>query len=344
MAGTFKFRKGLVVADLSGGVMQFGVDPRCALRLTGLATCEVKWLRDVGARRHLSLRAAASWAGVSDARRDQILEALGAAGALVCENSRRKLPALTAPGGGVADVQALGALRFDGAGKLTLLQRARAAIALTVIDRLGALIALNLATAGVGRLILPDDAAVEPGDVGFGAYLDGAVGCSRYASLATRLRQVCPSIQVTPDGVADLTVVLGAHRVGPERVVRLMGQGAPHLAITMREADVIVGPLVIPGETPCLRCVDLWRAEQDPWWEALWTQLPSQAPSEALLVASAAALATGQVLAFIDQARPVTLRGELEVALPQAIAQFRTIESHRECGCTRLMSKAAPVA
>lgn len=42
--------------------------------------------------------------------------------------------------------------------------------------------------------------------------------------------------------------------------------GMPHLHVGLTAEAVVVGPLVVPGETSCLRCVHLHRRDRDPHW------------------------------------------------------------------------------
>lgn len=53
----------------------------------------------------------------------------------------------------------------------------------------------------------------------------------------------------------------------------LMDAGRPHLQVRMRDGVGIVGPLVLPGLTSCLSCIDLHRADRDPEWPIVAAQL-----------------------------------------------------------------------
>ena len=44
-----------------------------------------------------------------------------------------------------------------------------------------------------------------------------------------------------------------------------MSENIVHLPISnIIEEKIIIGPIVIPGKTPCLNCLNLWRADQFP--------------------------------------------------------------------------------
>lgn len=72
---------------------------------------------------------------------------------------------------------------------------------------------------------------------------------------------------------ADLAV-LTDYLVADPRVVRdLHDAGTAHLPVRVRDGAGLIGPLVIPGVTSCLRCADLHRSDADPAWPAIATQL-----------------------------------------------------------------------
>jgi bacteriocin biosynthesis cyclodehydratase domain-containing protein len=138
----------------------------------------------------------------------------------------------------------------------------------------------------------------------------------------------------------DLAILAGRHSL--EFRAALMRQRIPHLATSAEEAIGIVGPLVIPGRTACLRCLDLHRTDRDPAWPLILAQLgerESEPPAcDAPLAAAVAAHAAAQALAFID--RPgeaaeagATVNGTLELVLPTWQWRRRTWPPHPHCNC-----------
>jgi len=74
-------------------------------------------------------------------------------------------------------------------------------------------------------------------------------------------------------GGADLAL-LTDYLVADPRVVRDLHDAAvPHLAVRVRDGTGLIGPLVIPGVTSCLRCADLHRSDRDNAWPAVAAQL-----------------------------------------------------------------------
>jgi bacteriocin biosynthesis cyclodehydratase domain-containing protein len=114
----------------------------------------------------------------------------------------------------------------------------------------------------------------------------------------------------------------------------------PHLAVSASEAIGVVGPLVLPGRSACLRCLDLTRAERDPAWPLILAQLSAQAGTDppgcdTVLATTVAAQAVAQVLAFIDEdgRAPAVTDGTLELVLPGWQWRRRTWQPHPQCGC-----------
>jgi hypothetical protein len=115
----------------------------------------------------------------------------------------------------------------------------------------------------------------------------------------------------------------------------------PHLAAAASEAIGVVGPLVLPGGSACLRCLDLTRAERDPAWPLILAQLTgggADPPAcDTVLAAAVAAQATAQALAFTDRpaSASAVINGTLELVLPDWRWRRRTWQPHHRCDCGR---------
>jgi bacteriocin biosynthesis cyclodehydratase domain-containing protein len=135
----------------------------------------------------------------------------------------------------------------------------------------------------------------------------------------------------------DLAVLVGRQPL--DLRASLMRELIPHLAASADEAIGIVGPLVIPGRTACLRCMDFTRTDRDPAWPLILAQLAGRAPDplacDAPLAAAVAAQAAAQALAFIDRAAAAeaVTNGTLELFLPEWQWRRRTWPRHRDCAC-----------
>ncbi|WP_244286077.1 ThiF family adenylyltransferase [Cellulosimicrobium cellulans] len=336
------------------GEVQVGTDPRWSVRLAGLEPGEEEWLHALAspsARRGDGCEAATP---AAPARRAALVRLLEEAHLLV--PARRRRPVSPAPGNGEADVGVLSALRPDGAGHRVLAARARATVAVVGLGRVGAALAVHLATAGVGTIALEDHGTVLATDVGVGAYRLRDVGASRETAVRRLVEEVAPGVVIAAGGDArppadasaatrapgrppDVVVVVEHGAADPERVARLVGEGVAHLSVVVREADVVVGPFVRPGLDPCLTCVDLHHADADPCWPQLARQLRERgvrAGEESSLAASAAAVALGQVLAALDGLVPRAATACIEIPAPDAVPRLRETGRHPRCGCDEL--------
>jgi hypothetical protein len=126
-----------------------------------------------------------------------------------------------------------------------------------------------------------------------------------------------------------------------EEARRRVDPQTPHLLAEVRDTTGVVGPLVLPGRSTCLRCLDLTRTDLDPDWPSLAAQLalPSQVrvACDGPLALAVAAQAAGQVLALVDgTVDPAAVGGTLERALPDWRWRRRTWPVHPDCGCVLL--------
>ena len=152
------------------------------------------------------------------------------------------------------------------------------------------------------------------------------------------MQRAAPDVRTGDDGaVPDLVVLTGPTL--PDLVDALRRDLVPHLALRTGEAIGVVGPLVLPGRSACLRCVDLRKASGDPAWpkvlaQATFGRLRPEA-CDTVLAAMTATLASAQVLAYIDRPGtvPAAANGTLEVVLPDWQWRRRTWPPHAACTC-----------
>ena len=136
-------------------------------------------------------------------------------------------------------------------------------------------------------------------------------------------------------GPVDLTIVASSTQE-PDRVVvdGLLRTDQPHLLVRPRAGGVLVGPLVVPGRTSCVRCADLTRTDLDPGWPAVLAQLCRRRCSVPDPLATwAGAMVLSQALAFLRGTGGDTLGSTLEMAAPHFDQSWRIWPPHRGCGC-----------
>lgn len=148
------------------------------------------------------------------------------------------------------------------------------------------------------------------------------------------------AISALPHAPSDFDcVVLADHSIpDPGTVAELMRSLTPHVPVRLRDGCGVVGPLVLPGHTSCLRCADLVRCEYDREWPYLAAQLfGTTGTASATTVAATAALAVAQVDALLTRPigpPPTTLGRSIEVDVDRASLTQRMWPVHRLCGCT----------
>jgi bacteriocin biosynthesis cyclodehydratase domain-containing protein len=156
---------------------------------------------------------------------------------------------------------------------------------------------------------------------------------------AEQVRRTAPATDVRTSRLpgAALAVVAPVTGVVPPETAAAVRRQV-HLVVVVRETTAAVGPFVVPGLTPCLRCVELARSERDPQWPALAAQLAGAPRAveacDIALATLAASLATLHALTWLDgDELPPSAGGVLEVDLEGGRLRRRSVAAHPECGC-----------
>ncbi len=233
-------------------------------------------------------------------------------------------------------------------------RRERGVVHVLGLGRTGAALALALASAGVGTILLEDDTTVAAADVGPGAFRLADIGLARSAALRRQVLALDPRCHAHivhegggPDmGCLDLAVVVGHDAVGTETAARFMVTDIPHLCVLVREQDGTVGPFVLPGETACAECVERHRSADDPQWLQVCEQLAEnggdghghrrQPPllEGAALSTALAGTAAAQALLFLDAVnQPSTWSSVLTFHQDNGRWSREEYAVHPDCGC-----------
>lgn len=115
---------------------------------------------------------------------------------------------------------------------------------------------------------------------------------------------VVPWAGADTDRVAAGTavIVLAAHRVDPRRTAMLVRDDIAHLPLVFDGRRARIGPVVHPGRTACLTCLDAERRRADPHWPVIAAQLLGRRLAD---VDVALAAEAGRAARFLLEA-PVT--------------------------------------
>lgn len=350
-------RAGLRPVWRSRTCLQLGLDPARAVAVDDVDEPVARVLLGLdGSRTESEVLAAAAESGVDRRSLSGLLAELRDRGVVrdhdgPATESARELPRHVA-GRLAPDHASLSLLGTGQEADEVLDHRRRAAVVVHGADRVGVPLAALLGAAGVGHVHVVDSGAARPSDVIPGGLGAPDVHRSRASGAADAIRRCAPeagTAALPPHRLPDLVVIGSTRPVESELRAALHSAAVPHLIVGVRETTAVVGPLVLPGTTGCLRCADLHRADRDPSWPMVAAQLTGRdrrgiEPCDVALAAIAAAIGVLQCLALIDGGEPATRGGALELALPDWRLRRRSWPPHRRCDCGSWSEGTGPPA
>jgi hypothetical protein len=243
------------------------------------------------------------------------------------------------------ELTALAARHGERAAEL-LSARRHASVVVHGSGRTGAHLAALLAAAGVGRVHCVTNGSVRLFHATPGGVEPGDEGLDLMHASEAAIARAAPEADTTPLAVGeqpDLTILAIDAPIDDDRRGALHAAGAAHLAVVLGTDHGVIGPLVLPGLTSCLRCADLHRRDRDPAWTALAVQLtvarrhgPESDVAVATVVVGAAAL---QALAFLDGGEPACIDGTLELHQPDWRLRRRSWPPHPDCDCVPIRDR-----
>lgn len=225
-------------------------------------------------------------------------------------------------------------------GMSVLEERAKTSVHIDALGQGGSLIALGLAAAGIGRILTSDRQLVTEQDTGPLGFDASAVGKARTRALEELLRLKPGSTQVidfdslTPARARHaLRVLTTQNALAPGKYQPLLRSRQPHVAVFFGSETISVSPLI--SGSPCLGCLDLWKAEADSNWPTLAAQLIGRSDylEDAQSCLFAAAMVTGEILRAIDS--PEVEREFIghRLKLDSGRVEEWTWAAHETCGC-----------
>ncbi len=219
-----------------------------------------------------------------------------------------------------------------------LRRRRETAVRVVGSGRVTVAVATALASAGVGHVAVHACGSVTAADLGTG-YQSGDLGRSRGEAAADAVRRCAPEVIITDRRRPDLIVLCDILVPEPAMVTELIGNRIPHVIGYAHEGTAVVGPMVWPGRSSCLRCAELHRADMDIAWPKLAAQLVGQIPAAGLACTQlAAALITEQVLAALagptaGLPAPPTWSAALELDPVRGSLRHHPRPVHPRCSC-----------
>ncbi|MGY1751358.1 ThiF family adenylyltransferase [Modestobacter sp. SYSU DS0511] len=313
-------------ADGRDGVRVWPAGPEIARLLTGID----------GRRTERALRGDWSAAGLGDDVVEDLLAGLRGAG-LLHEVSAGDLLA-TDPGPAAASRADL-ELPTVAAGRWRV--RRQSSVVVEGATRVGTPLAALLAASGVGRVSVRDRGLTTAGEPVVGGVAVVDEGRPRVLAAADAVRRASPLTDLRPlppEQHPDLVVLCRPWAAVDPLTAALHRDGVAHLVATVRGETGVVGPLVLPGVSSCLRCAEGWRRDDDPAWPAIAVQLAASRPGPAgstLTCLATAVTAAVQALAHLDggDRAPAVLDAAVELRPPSLEPRLRRWPPHPACGC-----------
>ncbi|MCZ7416657.1 ThiF family adenylyltransferase [Streptomyces sp. WMMC897] len=332
--------------------VQYGVTPAHAVVLGPVDTATGSFLDLLdGTRSMARLREAAAGMGLARGTAERVVDRLTGAGLLEDAAAVRGAAVPGAAGERLRpDLASLSVLHpCPGTAPRLLAARRSAQVQVRGGGRVGGTLAALLAAAGVGRVEVADGGCVTAGDTAPGGVGPEQEGRRRSAALRRVVTRAAPWSR-RPRGEPgragsglDLVVFaprdgLAAYAPDPEPARELLAAGRPHLYTGVLEATGFVGPLVLPGESACARCMWERRAAREPAWPLMvgqWRQARrTTVPAcDVALAAVTAGAAASFVLSFLDGdgAAPPGVRGSF--VLPGLRREEEAVRPYSECPC-----------
>jgi hypothetical protein len=329
--------------------VQYGAAPAHAVLLGPVdnTTAGFMELMD-GTRSLVQLREEAARLGLSRSTADRLVDRLSSAGVLDDATADRQAAA------GVTDGLRpdLGSLsvmhREPGGGLRRLVARRDKCVQVRGAGRVGSLVAATLSAAGIGEVDVVDGGHVEPWDTMPGGVTASEVGERRDAAARKAVGRAKPwrgRPRGRPRGRIALVVLaprdgLDAYAPDPATSEGFVQAGTPHLYGGVVESTGVVGPLVLPGRSPCAGCVLRVRAEREPSWPLVVGQWRTSGRRRSGIPACDAALATtvagavaSYALSFLDGDGDCAAGYRVRYAMPHLMGDTEQFTAHPECPC-----------
>lgn len=177
-------------------------------------------------------------------------------------------------------------------------------------------------------------AFLHPSDIGL-AFKTRTLELSRELSLFPL------SLDASESGfglASDRKIAIAVGPVPADHIQEWMSQGTAHLFIDAPDsANLDIGPLVIPGHSPCTRCLSMSLEEQNSTWREIHLEKLLR-PTREVPVAIAhhvAGIAALEILHFMDVGRSLLIGKRVRVDFHQpAMPTHQSFTRHPACGCS----------
>ncbi|MDJ1135604.1 ThiF family adenylyltransferase [Streptomyces iconiensis] len=325
--------------------VQYGMAPAHAVLLGPVSDPAAALMELMDGTRSLDqLREEAGRLGLGPEIPERLAQRLASAGVLDDATAHRG--AAASVGDGLRpDLASLSVVhREPGGGLRRLAARREARVQVRGAGRVGAAVAATLSAAGVGQVDVVDGGSVEPWDTSACGIPAQRVGKRRDVAARAAVREARAWHGSSRSEIGLVIIAprdgLDAYAPDPVAAERFMTAGTPHLYGGVAEATGVVGPLVLPGTSPCADCMLRTRAEREPGWPMLVGQWRTASRRRAGTPACDTALATmvagataSYALSFLDGDGGCAVGYRLRFALPYLLPDTEQFATHPECPC-----------
>jgi len=136
-------------------------------------------------------------------------------------------------------------------------------------------------------------------------------------------------------GSVGVVLVHGA--VSARQLAGYLADDVPHLPVAFEPGGATVGPLIVPGRTPCLACQEAHERDRDPSWPGLHAQLVGATGHR--ISASDAAEAAGTVARVLAETGETARTTQVRIT-PDGRRVRRGMRFHEECLCRDRWSRS----
>jgi bacteriocin biosynthesis cyclodehydratase domain-containing protein len=221
----------------------------------------------------------------------------------------------------------------------------RSTVTIIGLGGLGSWVALSLALAGVGHLVGYDDDVVELSNLHRQIlYGEADIGLPKADAAAARLTAQAPWTRVDtyrarlhgPEHVAaaiagaDLVVEAAdwpAHLISRWVDEACRSVGVPHISASLAPPVGRVGPLIVPGQTPCYRCHEAALRRRSPLYEevvAMRSSTSARAANSGPALGAISTLLAAEALHHLSGVRKAATLGAA------VVLDLRTLHTERE--------------
>lgn len=141
-------------------------------------------------------------------------------------------------------------------------------------------------------------------------------------------------LRISASEYADVVVVMGRGHIDaidPHEEHAAIA----HVPIRIHNARAAIGPVVVPGRTPCCRCLSLHARDRDAAWPAMaaqWRTWTAPTAPDRLLTRRVALEAVTLVRRWIDTATDHPAY-RIHLELPRLESRWEQVTAHDACGC-----------